>query len=58
MDDIYKYNSDFDNEKVIDKLNDIAEAIEQEEDSEKRFQLVYAQFIQGLKLSTNNNNWF
>lgn len=57
MDDIYKYNSDFDNEKVIDKLNDIAEAIEQEEDSEKRFQLVYAQFIQGLKLSTNNN-WF
>lgn len=58
MNDIYKYNSDFDNEKVIDKLNDIAEAIEQEEDSEKRFQLVYAQFIQGLKLSTNNNNWF
>ena len=57
MNDIYKYNSDFDNEKVIDKLNDIAEAIEQEEDSEKRFQLVYAQFIQGLKLSTNNN-WF
>lgn len=57
MNDIYKYNSDFDNEKVLDKLNDIAEAIEQEEDPEKRFKLIYAQFIQGLRLSTNNN-WF
>ena len=57
MNDIYKYNSDFDNEKVLDKLNDIAEAIEQEEDPEERFKLIYAQFIQGLRLSTNNN-WF
>lgn len=57
MNDIYKYNNDFDNEKVLDKLNDIAEAIEQEEDPEERFKLIYAQFIQGLRLSTNNN-WF
>lgn len=55
MNDIYNYNSDFDNEKVIDKLNDIADAIEQEKDPEERFKLIYAQFIQGLRLSTNNN---
>ena len=55
MDDIYKYNSDFDNEKILDKLNELAEAIEQEEDPEERFKLTYAQFIHGLRLSTNNN---
>ena len=57
MDDIYKYNSDFDNEKILDKLNELAEAVEQEEVPEKRFKLIYAQFIHGLRLSTNNN-WF
>ena len=55
MDDIYKYNNDFDNKKILDKLNELAEAVEQEENPEERFKLVYAQFIQGLKLSTNNN---
>lgn len=55
MDDIYKYNSDFDNEKILDKINELAEAVEQEEDPEERFKLIYAQFIQGLKLSTWNN---
>lgn len=55
MDDIYKYNNDFDNKEIIDKINEIAESIENEKDDEKRFKLVYAQFIQGLKLSTGNN---
>lgn len=58
MDDIYKYNNGFDNEEILDKLSDLAEEIEQEEDPDKRFKLVYAQFIQGLKLSTWNNNLF
>lgn len=55
MNDIYKYNNDFDNKKILDKLNELAEAVEQEEDPDKRFKLIYAQFMQGLRLSTNNN---
>lgn len=55
MNDIYKYNSDFDNEAIVDKINELADAIEEEENPEERFKLVYAQFIQGLKLSTWNN---
>jgi len=55
MNDIYKYNNDFDNEKILDKLNELAEAVEQEEDPDERFKLIYAQFMQGLRLSTNNN---
>lgn len=55
MNDIYKYNNDFDNEKILDKLNELAEAVEQEKDPDERFKLIYAQFMQGLRLSTNNN---
>lgn len=55
MNDIYKYNNEFDNEKILDRLNELAEAVEQEEDPDERFKLIYAQFMQGLRLSTNNN---
>ncbi len=55
MNDIYIYNNDFDNEKILDKLNELAEAVEQEENPDERFKLIYAQFMQGLRLSTNNN---
>ncbi len=63
MDDIYLYNSYFDKNAIIDRVNTIAEAIEEERHKENRDlnrekELIYAQFIQGLRLSTNNNNIF
>lgn len=63
MDDIYLYNRYFDKTAVIDRINTIAEAIKEEQNKEVRDlnrekELIYAQFIQGLRLSTNNNNIF
>lgn len=63
MDDIYLYNRYFDKIAVIDRINTIAEAIKEEQNKEVRDlnrekELIYAQFIQGLRLSTNNNNIF
>ena len=55
MDDIYKYNNDFDNKKILEKLDELAELEDKEEDENKRFELLYARFIQGLRLSTWNN---
>lgn len=63
MDDIYLYNRYFDKTAVIDRINTIADAIKEEQNKEVRDlnrekELIYAQFIQGLRLSTNNNNIF
>lgn len=59
METIYLYNKEFDKEEVIKKINSISEQIQAEEekvingeyDKERIRQLMYAQFIQGLKLS-------
>lgn len=53
----YRYNEDFDNERVINKINELSEKIQEkiEEgenvDKEEVKRLMYAQLIQGLKLS-------
>lgn len=59
MQTIYQYKGLFGKTDVINKINEIAEKIEIERskndieyDAEKEKELVYAQFIQGLKLST------
>ena len=55
--DIYKY-TDYDPSVVMEKVDDLREQIEDEKmkgnesDKEKLRKLAYAQFIQGLKLST------
>ena len=61
MDDIYKCNSCYNRNAVIDKLKDIAGELEieqrkpnEERNKEKEFKLIYRQFIEGLKLSTGS----
>lgn len=51
---------DFDKDTIIEKLDEISEEIEkerkkpiEERDSKHEFDLIYRQFIQGLKLSVN-----
>lgn len=63
--DIYNYSEEFELNNVIDRINCLSEEIEKEQskpldqrDFEKERQLRYAQFIQGLKLSTGNNKIF
>ncbi len=65
MYDIYKYNDDFELHNVIDRVNCIADELAQEQtksieerDYKKERDLMYAQFIQGLKLSTGENKLF
>lgn len=65
MEDIYKYRDDFEVNNVIDRVNCIANELAEERakapderDLEKERQLLYAQFIQGLKLSTGQNKLF
>lgn len=62
MNNIYVYGDDFDRAAIIDKINCIADEIKEEQskpfeerDFDKEKQMIYAQFIQGLKLSTGNN---
>lgn len=59
MQTIYQYKELFGKTDIINKINEIAEQIETEQskddseyDMEREKELVYAQFIQGLKLST------
>ena len=59
MQTIYQYKGLFDKSDIIEKINKISEQIEDEQskdeseyNAEKERQLIYAQFIQGLKLST------
>lgn len=65
MEDIYNYRDDFDVSNVIDRVNCIANELSEERaktpeerDMEKERQLLYAQFVQGLKLSTGQNKLF
>ena len=58
MQTIYQYSNEFNKSDILNKLNEISEQIEIEEkkdaqdyDKEKVKKLIYAQFIQGLKLS-------
>lgn len=62
MDNIYVYGDDFDRIAIIDKVNCIADKIKEEQskpmderDLDMERELIYAQFIQGLRLSTGNN---
>ena len=65
MTDIYNYRDDFEVNRVIDRVNCIADELSaehakapDERDLDKERELIYAQFIQGLKLSTGQNNLF
>lgn len=65
MEDIYNYRDDFDVSNIIDRVNCIANELSEERakapekrDMEKERQLLYAQFVQGLKLSTGQNKLF
>lgn len=59
MQTIYDYSIDeFDKTNIINKINGISEKIQQEQEKnkseyskERERELLYAQFIQGLKLS-------
>lgn len=57
MQTIYDYSIDeFDKTNIINKINGISEKIQQEQEKneynkEREKELLYAQFIQGLKLS-------
>lgn len=62
MDNIYVYQDDFERNNVIDRVNCIADKLAEERnkpvderDFDRERELIYAQFIQGLKLSTGNN---
>lgn len=58
MHTIYQYNKDFDKSDIINKMNDLSEQIKEEQtkdndeyNKEKELELIYAQLIQGIKLS-------
>lgn len=56
MNTIYLYNDDFDKGNIIEKINELSDKIDNEIKNEtytkdKKRELLYAQFIQGLKLS-------
>ena len=58
MQTIYQYNKDFDKSEIINKMNDLSEQIKEEHakdndeyNKEKELELIYAQLIQGIKLS-------
>jgi hypothetical protein len=59
MEDIYKYNDDFSADVVINDINVIAEELDKERrkpyderSADRERELIYAQFIRGLRLST------
>lgn len=58
MQTIYQYNKDFDKSEIINKMNELSEQIKEEQtkdnneyDKAKEIELIYAQLIQGIKLS-------
>lgn len=61
MTDIYRYSDDFAQEKIMNDIDAIANELAEEEskpenerDKKKEKELIYAQFIRGLRLSTGN----
>lgn len=65
MNDIYKYMSEeFNPLNVMERVSDISIELEEERskeqeerDERKEFELIYRQFVQGLKLSTGFNRF-
>lgn len=62
MGNIYKHSNEFDIREIHDKISQIENEIDVEQtkplcqkNREKIFNLIYARFVQGLKLSTRNN---
>lgn len=58
MQTIYQYNKGFDKSEIINKINELSEQIKEEQtkdndeyNKEKELELIYAQLIQGIKLS-------
>lgn len=58
MQTIYHYSDEFNREDIINKMNEISEQIHEEEtknneeyNKQKVKELLYAQFIQGLRLN-------
>lgn len=58
MQTIYQYNKDFDKSEIINKMNNLSEQLKEEQtkdndeyNKEKKLELIYAQLIQGIKLS-------
>lgn len=66
MDNIYEYKGDdFDKSVIFDKIDRIHEMLEEERskdegerDKKREFELIYAKFIQGLKLSVPSNSYW
>ena len=61
MGDIYRYTDDFEQSKVMNDIDAIAYELAEEEskpdeerDKKREKELIYAQFIRGLRLSTGN----
>lgn len=59
---IYRYGGDFDKDVILDKMAELDEKIENEEDKslskereDRVRKLMYAKFVQGLKLCTGYN---
>lgn len=55
MDTIYRYRNDYDPSQVCEKLTEISDKIDEEKEkgnSREVNRLMYAQFLQGLRLST------
>lgn len=61
MSDIYRYKNEFDKSSVFERISQLDNKLREEQDKpadeindEKVFNLIYAQFIEGLKLSTGS----
>lgn len=61
MADIYEYNNDFSPTKILEDIDAIAYELSEEQskpdeerDVKREKELIYAQFIRGLRLSTGN----
>ena len=61
MSDIYRYKNEFDKSSVFEKISQLDSKLREEQNkpadeinNEMVFNLIYAQFIEGLKLSTGS----
>lgn len=61
MTHIYGYKEDFNRSNVIDRMNALSEIVEEEmekpdgeRDDRKAFEMMYAQYMAGLRLSTGS----
>lgn len=61
MSDIYRYKNEFDKSSVFEKISQLDSKLREEQgkpadeiNDERVFNLIYAQFLEGLKLSTGS----